>query len=123
MDVVFQADGFQHVVAAERVRGDLLHQRDVLDHGQGRDQVVALEHKPDGRRAVFGQFVGRQGGNILSVDDDRPFRRAVQASEHVQQRTFSGAAGPEDHDEFSFLQAQVHMIQRVLLMVPVPVNS
>ena len=122
MDVVFQSDGFQHIVAAERIRRDFLDQRDVFDHGQRGDQVVALEHKSYGGSPVFSQFVRRQGGNIPPAYEDRSFARGVQPAEKVEQRAFPRAARTEDHDEFPFFEIQVHSVQRALFVFAVLID-
>ena len=121
MDVVIQAHGLEHVVAAQGMRRDFLDQRHVLNDRQGRDQVVALKDKAHRGGAVIRQLVGAERGDVFPVHEDLSFRRAVQAAQQVQQRAFARAAGAQDHDELSFLQRQVHMVQRLLLMLPVPV--
>ena len=122
MDVIRQADFPQHVMTAQGIFRDFLDQRYVFNHGQGGNQVVALEHKTHGFRPVIRQLVFRQGGNIPSVHGDGSLCRAVQSAQQVQQRAFACAAGTEHYDKLSFFKGKIHVVQRPLLVIAVAVN-
>ena len=71
---------------------------------QGRDQVVELEHKADGRRAVVGELVVGQRADIPAVHGDGSFGRAVESAEQFEQCAFAGSRGAENDDEFTLIQ-------------------
>ena len=70
----------RRIVAAQRIRRDLLHQGDVLNHRKSRNKVIALKHKADLRRTVIRHLVVVQRRDVAAVHDDGAFRRIVQAA-------------------------------------------
>src|SRR5262245_7398282 len=61
-----------------------------------RKQSVALEHHIDRPP------IRRYWRDILTVEQDAPLVRRVQAGKHTQQRGFAAARGPEQRKEFAW---------------------
>ena len=83
---------------------------DVLQRGEGRQQVVELEHEADrpGPEVVH-VLEPRQ---VLACHPDLARGRLIQRAEHVQQRALATAAGPHHGQQLAARHRQVHAIQR-----------
>ena len=77
---------------------------DVLLHRHVRKQRVALEHHIDGA------LVGRQGGDVLAVENNVARRRRFHAGEHAQQRRFAATRAAEQGEDFVLLDIQVDVV-------------
>src|SRR3954451_25319015 len=108
---------------APAVAGVLGGERDVLQGGEGRDEVVRLEHEP--------QLLGSNAGpsavgetRHLAAADDEARRRAVvevgllQESEDLHERALAGTRGAHDRDHLAGLDRDVHAAQSLEAIVP-----
>ena len=96
-------------------------QHDVFIHIQHRDQVVALEHKPDLPAPEDGELLVLQPGDVPAVHPHFSRGGPVQSSQHVQEGGFPAAGGAHDGHELPQLHGQVHPVQRLHQGVPAAV--
>ena len=91
-------------------------QRQVLQHGQVREQVEVLEHHADVAADLVDllQVVGKLG----AVDDDAALLVLLQAVDAADHGRLAGARRPADHDALAFGDAQVDVAQHVEIAVP-----
>ena len=108
-----EADQRQRLARVERLVGDLVHQRDVFEHGEARDQIVELEDEADMLAPIAGQL-GLAGVDEIVVAPHRLARsRRIEAAEDVEQRRLAGAGRSQQHDEFAFVDVEVEVAQRM----------
>ena len=90
----FEADQRQHLARIERLVGDLVDQRDVLEHGEARNQIVELKHEADMLAPVARQS-GVIGADQVMVAPARAATgRRVEPAKDVEQRRLARTDGP-----------------------------
>ena len=115
IEPMLQADQRQGFAGIERVLRDLVHQRDVLQHRQARDQIVELEHEADVLAPVARQL-RIAGADEFMVAPPRPASgRRVQSAEDVEQSRFSRAGGPEQNHKLALVDIEIDVPQCVNL--------
>jgi hypothetical protein len=102
--------------------GQVEGKRDVLERGQGRDQVERLEHEADPVAAEVGQLLLRQGGQVDLTEQHLAVRRLVQPGETVQQRRLPRAGRPHDRGEPALPELRTHVGQRIHPRLPPAVH-
>ena len=78
------------------------------------DEIIALEHKPDGMVSIgipVSVFILLGGDGI---DDEVSAVIAVQPSDDVKERGLSGSTGTQDGHELIISQVQAHSVQSSL---------
>jgi len=91
---------------------DFEHERDVLEDGAGWNQLEVLEDEPDAA-AVLLDVAARERGEVVPVDGDLAFARFLLAEEQAQQRRFARAARTSEEDEFTLVDVERQVLQRV----------
>src|SRR4051794_24646977 len=112
VDAVAEADQLQQLdrpPAQRRPVVGLEHQRqlDVLDRGQERDEVVALEDVADRVVAQGGELALGERRGVLAVDGDRALGRPVEPADHVEQRRLAAARRAHQADELARQHGEV----------------
>ena len=112
-DAPQQRDRALHRVLLARVRGVHLREHHVLDGGQVREQVEALEDHPDllaqlGEAAADGA-VARE--DRLAADLDRSLIRALEQVQAAQQRRLAAAALPDDAHDPAGLDVEADVVE------------
>ncbi len=87
-------------------------QLDILAHRQLVDQVEALEDEADVGLAHVGELALREAGDLLSVEQVRTARRAVEHADHVEQGRFAAARRAHDRDELALGDVKVDRVER-----------
>jgi hypothetical protein len=111
---IFHRDRFgvllRHVAHPDR------RQRAVLQHGQMRKQVEALEHHAD----FAADFVDapQVRTELDAVDDDLAFLEFLQRVDAADQRRFARARRAADHDALALGDIEVDVAQHVKIAVP-----
>ena len=98
-----QPDQRQGLARIERLVGDLVHQCDVFEHGEARDQIVELEHEADMLAPVARQLGLAGVDEIMVAPHSLAGGRCVEPAENIEQRRFAGAGWPQQHHEFAFV--------------------
>ena len=73
---------------------------------------VETDIKPE-----HGQFLLLQAPQVYAVNYDFAFVRNVHATDHVEQRSFAGAGGPDDGGEFALFNGEIHAVQGLHLVL------
>ena len=86
-------------------------QCDIVDHGQVREQLVALEYHTDlltklgdGRAAFFDFFAVQGDGAALDL---------FQCIDAAKQGTLTAATGADDDDDFALMDIEVDVVENV----------
>jgi hypothetical protein len=108
-----QPDQGQRRARVERLIGDFVHQRDVFEYREARNQIVELEHEADMLAPVARQFRVVGINEIVVAPHRLTGCGRIEAAEDVQQRRFAGAGGPQQHDEFALIDVEVDVAQRM----------
>ena len=88
------------------------HERDVLEHGLGRQQLEVLEDEAE--RAAVGLHLGRrERREVAAVDDELSFAGNVLPQQQAQQRRLAGAARPGEENELALVDPQRQVAQRI----------
>ena len=91
---------------------DVRHERHVLEHGLGRQQLEVLEHEPE--RAAVGLHLARlERRQVPSVHHQLAIGRHVAAQEQPQERRLPRAARPGEEDELALVDTHGQIAQRV----------
>ena len=90
----------------------LQREGDVGGDGAGGEQVEVLENHPD-LAASLGQVPFAQGDQILAVDDDLTFRRALQQVDAADEGALAGTGGADHPENFALRHMQAHVTQGV----------
>jgi hypothetical protein len=117
---VVQALGKPH--SFEHFPGDLLGLTPGYALDQGRhhgvlqrvelgQQVMELEHEPDGAVAERRQLVGRKGADILAADVDAALGRSVQGSQQVEQGALARSRGTHHRHHLPLLDLEVRALE------------
>ena len=88
-------------------------QQHVLFGGEGRDQVIGLEHEADFAPAQQRHLVLARGGDVLAVEDHLPAGGRVEPREQAEQRAFSAARRPHDGGKLALRDFEVDTFQDV----------
>ena len=78
---------------------ELEREGDVLEGGEPGEEVEVLEHVADGPAAQRGPVVGRQGRQVVAVDEHLARRRLLHRTGDGEQRALARAARPHHGDE------------------------
>ena len=94
---IHQLQQFAHprFASGPRHPGNLQRHRDVIGDGAGMQQIEVLENHP-GAQAIIPQRRLVQLSNILSVHQNAARGGPLQQIETADERTFAGAAAPEN---------------------------
>jgi hypothetical protein len=95
----------------------LQREAEVLGHGHVRIERSALE----GHREVTP--LRRQVGHVVTVDDDLPRRRLLQAGDHPQQGGLAAPRRSDHHDELAVGHREVDPGDRELVGAGVPLRD
>lgn len=82
------------------------------------NQIVTLEHEPDGVVPVGIPIPVRVLLGGCPVDDQVPAVVPVQSAKYVQQRGFAGTGGSQNRHELAVPEIQAHAVQRFLHQSP-----
>ena len=86
-------------------------QRDVLECGQGRNQVEGLKHKANLLVANVGQGVIVEGGHVLAIEVKLSGCGAIETANHVHGGGFARPRWPHNGAVFTGVDGQVHVPQ------------
>ena len=109
----FESDQRQRLAWVERLVGDLVHQRHVLEHGQARNQIVELKHETDMLAPVARQFGVVGADKVMVAPACLATGRRIEPAEDVEQRRLARTGRPEQHDEFAFIDVEIDVPERV----------
>src|SRR5579883_3447759 len=73
-------------------------QRNVFKAGECGQQIEELENETDLIAAHARQLIVTQRGKAVALDCNVALARAIQATDQIQHRRFSGAGWPNDGD-------------------------
>jgi hypothetical protein len=79
---------------------------DVLERGQGRDQVELLEHEAEGREPQVGELPIPEDAQIVALEQDAAGSGTVERAEQLQQRGLAGPARSLEGDELPGVDLQ-----------------
>jgi hypothetical protein len=85
----------RRAVVATQLEGDL----DVLERGEGGNELEALEDEAHLRSAKLRPLIFRKAGQVGAVEQDRAARRHVESGEESEQRRLAASRRPDDGDE------------------------
>ena len=91
-------------------------QRAVLQHGQVRKQIEALEHHADFAPDVVDAPQIRP--EFDAVDDDLAFLEFLERIDTADQRRFARTRRPADHDALAFADIEVDIAQYMKIAEP-----
>ena len=100
--------GLRRITVATRAR----RERDVLEHGEGGQQVRALEDVRDRRGANPAASFVVERRERTSFDLDRTRRRRDESTEHVQKCRLARSRAPTQRDPFTTSHAEVDAVER-----------
>src|SRR4051794_12075277 len=108
---------------APTVAGVLGGERDVLQGGERRDEVVRLEHEPQLLGPNAGPSAIGETRHLAAADDEARRWAAVevwllQQTEDVHERALARTRGPHDRDHLAGLDRDVHAAQSLEAIVP-----
>src|SRR5262249_35500994 len=106
-----EADDLQHLLDAplQRVAPHALApkaERDVLVHGEVREERVRLEH------GVDVALVRRQPADLAFAEVDLAPARLLEAADHPQRRRLAAARRPEQREEAAALDLETEVVDR-----------
>ena len=78
---------------------------DVLTHRHVGKQRIALEH------GIHRPLVGRQGSDVLAMEQDVAFGREVETGDQPQERGLSAAGGPQQGEELVLADRDRNVIE------------
>src|SRR3954452_326294 len=90
---------------------EVLREHDVLDRGEKGNQVELLEDESDFFGAHAIQFARRNSGDVLAIEPYLSGRRAIEASDEVNQRRFTGTGRAHDRQPLAGRDVQVKVIE------------
>src|SRR5438045_789804 len=96
-------EALRFLIGVLGARASVLHldrERDVLERGERREEVEALEDEAEGLRADRGERFFRQRSDALSSDEDFAGGLAKKETEDREQRRLARARWPFDQDHF-----------------------
>jgi hypothetical protein len=79
--------------------GEAERQRDILPHGQGRQEVESLEHEADPLASQPRERHLTKPAKVLAVEDDRAGGQPIQPGGKVQQRALARPGRAHDRRE------------------------
>ena len=91
-------------------------QADVVLERKGIKEVELLKHETEVVAAEGRHVALAHPGEILSVEQHAPRRRAVERGEDVQQRRLAAARFAHDGDVLALLHLEIHIPQRLDLL-------
>jgi len=106
---VAQTDHAKRLFRVHRVRRDLGHKDDVLQHGQAWDQIVELEDETDVFAAVAGKRRLVRADKVMIAEPCLSAGGGVEPAKDVEQGGLAAAGRTEQHEEFEGLQ--IHRAQ------------
>ena len=80
---------------------------DVVKHVQMIEQRVLLEHRVDAA------LVGGDARHVLPLEQDFTLAGHFKSADDAQQRGLATARGPQQRDEFTFADVEVHVVQHL----------
>ena len=89
---------------------DLQRERDVLEHGLGRQQPEVLEHRADVAAEVRHLAI-RQRAQVAAEDDDAAVARRLLAQDEPQTRRLARARRADEEDELAAEHLEVDIAQ------------
>jgi hypothetical protein len=101
---------FRHLAHPDR------REREILQHGQMREQVEMLEHHADLAADLVDAL--QVVGELDTVDHDAALLVLLQAVDAADHGGLAGARGPADHDALALGHAQVDVAQHVEIAEP-----
>ena len=83
---------------------------DVFEYGETAEQQVELEspHHP-----LPGNQVGTHSGDVLALKVNLSSGRLEKSGDEVEQRRLAGTIGPDDAEDFPFVDVKVEPIDRI----------
>ena len=91
---------------------ELERERDVVVDRAGAQQVEVLEDHADAA-AAFAQLVFGELGEVLAVDRDGAFARAVEKVDAAHERALAGAGETDNSEDLPLLDVQADVLQGV----------
>src|SRR3989441_2105111 len=88
-------------------------QLEVLDRGDARNQIEELKHEPDAVQPMLLESALVHDAQVLSLDQNLPRRRPIDAAEQIEQRRLAAAARAHDGDGLALLHFPRALAQRV----------
>ncbi len=85
------------------------HQHEVLEH---RHAAVLARDLERAAQPLVEDLMGRQVGNVLALEIDAPGIRRMKAGDHVEQRRFACAVGPDETGDCAPAHIQSAVIER-----------
>jgi hypothetical protein len=85
---------------------------DIFLESHARKEIEGLKNHADGLAAVAREFERGHFGEILAVSDDRAGGGAVEASDEIEQRGFSGAGAAEKGQKFARFDGKGDVVHR-----------
>ena len=108
-----EAHSIEQIGGSPVALGAVQQQRqfDVLSDGERGDQMEELEHEPDLAPAELGAIADRERGEIAITEQNASAVRLIESSGEVQQRRLSRATRPDQREELTRLDGQVHLVE------------
>ena len=97
--------------AASEIAAQLERDRDVLERGQRRDELKALEHEAYLFSAELCPRIFGERAEVDAVDQDRAPRRGVESCEQAEQRRFAASGGADDRDICALRDLERHRVE------------
>ncbi len=86
-------------------------QHDILNGGQGRHQVVGLEHEADVPAPQVRHALGVEACRHLRADAQLALAGGEDAAQDRQQRGLAAARGPHQQGQLAWHQLQAHALE------------
>ncbi len=122
VEALRQADAIERLLRRHRRHRDVGDERDVLAHGEARDQVVELEDEADVLAPVARQFGLARGGEVVVPPERFTRRRRVESAQDVEQRRLAAARGAEEDDELALADLEIESGERMHFDLAHPVG-
>src|SRR6266496_1810662 len=84
---------------------------DVLDGGQGRDQIELLEHEAERAQPELCELAVVQRREVAALEEDAASARPVERAEQLQKRRLAAAARPLEGNELSRRDLEVDSVE------------
>jgi acyl-CoA thioesterase-1 len=108
------ARAFHYMVLAPQLERHL----HVLDRGECRDQLKALEDETDLFAAHAGPRILVHRRDVDSVEVNRTVRRCIKTGEETEESSFAAAGGTHDRDELALLDRERDVAQDYEPVIP-----
>src|SRR5690606_5321068 len=115
VDSLLQTDAREQLARSHRSAAGTSAQfqwyQNVLECGERRHELKALEHETDLLRAQGRALIFAQPGEVDVIEEDATGARAIQPGKQAEQRRFATAGRADDRDELLRIDRKVDTLQ------------